>query len=215
MKSRTFKQALCILVAFWICVEVYWGFSRSPIDDRWTGDVSVVNVFTPAKVDATMTMDLIVPGHVINRRPDVDVPGARFSFAGPQADVVRKLGVPASFFENPESWKFSQGFCALKFEKHRGSGASWINGHEDVRKVAVMDYESNTADCFNFELGVVDFDHIEFMIVKPGQSITNRESLKNVVFVELKRDSRVSFIQRLVMRARFSSWLDKPSLRDA
>lgn len=215
MKSRTFKQAVCILLAFWFCVEVYWGFSRSPIDDRWTGDVSVVNVFTPAKLDATMTMDLIAPGFVMNRRPDVDKPGARFSFEGAQADVIRKLGVPAAFFENPESWKFSQGFCALKFEKHRGSGASWINGHEDVRKVAVMDYESNTADCFNFELGVVDFDHIEFMIVKPGQSITNRESLKNVVFVELKRDSRVSFIQRMIMRARFSSWIDKPSLIDA
>lgn len=215
MKSRTFKQAACILAAFWVLVEVYWGFSRSPIDDRWTGDVSLVNVFTPAKVDATMTMDLIVPGHVMNRRPDVDKPGARFSFDGSQSDVIRKLGVPAAFFENPESWKFSQGFCALKFEKHRGSGASWINGHEDVRKVAVMDYESNTADCFNFELGVVDFDHIEFMIVKPGQSITNRESLKNVVFVELKRDSRVSFIQRMIMRARFSSWIDKPSLIDA
>lgn len=215
MKSRTFKQAVCILLAFWFCVEVYWGFSRSPIDDRWTGDVSLVNVFTPAKVDATMTMDLIVPGHVMNRRPDVDRPGARFSFQGSQSDAIRKLGVPAAFFENPESWKFSQGFCALKFEKHRGSGASWINGHEDVRKVAVIDYESNSAGCFNFELGVVDFDHIEFMIVKPGQSITNRESLKNVVFVELKRDSRVSFIQRMIMRARFSSWVDKPSLIDA
>ncbi|WP_243055377.1 hypothetical protein [Pseudomonas sp. BP01] len=215
MKSRTFKQAVCILATFWVLVEVYWGFSRSPIDDRWTGEVSIVNVFKPTNVDATMTMDMIDPGLIMNRRPDVDKPGARISFDGSQADGIQKLGVSAAFFENPESWKFSQGFCALKFEKHRGSGGSWINGHEDVRKVAVIDYESNTAGCFNFELGVVDFDHIEFMIVKPGQSITNRESLKNVVFVELKRDSRVSFIQRLIMRARFSSWVDKPSLIDA
>lgn len=214
MKSRTFKQALCMLLAFWFCVEVYWGFSRSPIDDRWTGEVSVVNVFKPAKIDATMTMDVVVPGHVMDRRPDVYAPGARFSFEGPQADVLQKLGIRDSFFDNPERWKFSQGFCALKFEKHRGSGGSLINGREGIRQRAILVYEPDTKNCFSFEIGVVDFNHIEFIIEQPGTDTYSLggKSLKNVIHVELKRDSRVSFIQRLVMRARFSSWLDKPSL---
>lgn len=217
MKSRTFKQALCMLLAFWFCVEIIWGFNRSPIDDRWTGEVSIVNVFKPTKVDATMTMDMIDPGFVMNRRPDVDVTGARFSFDGSQVDVLRKLGIREAFFDNPERWKFSQGFCAMKFEKYGGAGISWINGHENIRKRAILNYQSSTANCFPFELGVVDFDHIEFMIEQPGNDAYSMsgKSVKNVIYVDLKRDSRVSFIQRLIMRARFSSWLDKPSLRDA
>lgn len=215
MRFRNFTTAAGILVAFWLIMEVFYGFSRSPIDDRWTGDVSVVNLFTPTKVDATMTMDFIDPGFIMNRRPEVDAAGARFTFDGPQANTLQKLGIQTKFFEDPERWKYSQGFCALKYEKHRGSGVSWINGNEDVRKVAILSYDPDTANCFNFELGVVDFDHIEFMIVKPGQTSLDRKSLKDVVYVELKRDSRVSFIQRLIMRARFSSWVDDPSIKKA
>jgi hypothetical protein len=217
LRAMPFGRAAGVLVAFWFVMEVIFGFVRNPMADRWTGDVELVTLSKTKKLDATMTFEILDPGFLMDRRQDIDRPGIRITYDGPDADILRKMNIKPELFASPERWKFSQGYCKLHIEKKFGwQGSSYLGGPE-LHMYAIHYMTEPKDPCDTFELGVVDFGSLDYKIMRPGQGQYSMSgiSLKDVVHVSLERDSRVRFIQRLVMRMRFHWWKSDPCLQKA
>jgi hypothetical protein len=196
-------------------MEVIFGIVRNPMDDRWVGKVELVTLSKVKPLDVTMTYEMLDPGFVMNRRRDVDRSGVRITYEGPDADVLRKMGIKPELFASPERWKFSQGYCNLHIEQKFGwQGTSYLGGPE-VHMYALRYMTDKKDPCDTFELGMVDFNHLDFKILRQGEGQYSMSgiSMKDVVHVSLERDSRLSFIQRMVMRIKFPWWRDAPTFQ--
>jgi hypothetical protein len=202
IKKRTFKQAASVLVGFWVIAEVVLGFVRNPLDDQFTGSVGIINGNKIAQVDATMTLDMLEKGFTINRRPDIYNTGVRLSFDGKDAQTLTALGLPNKFLDNEDRWKYEQGFCELNGVKTDSAGAG-LNPEKMRMHHGELTFTSSTEGCMPFIVALTDFDHIEFSTYQRGYSFDR----KNVIYASLERDSRLSFIQRTIMRMRFDSWV--------
>lgn len=211
LRSMTFGRAAAVLICFWLVMDIFYGFARNPLDDRWTGDVNLSKMLShaPKKLDATLTIEMLDPGFVMNRRQDVRERGVRFSFEGAQTDVLRQQGIPEALFASPERWKFSDGYCEFHSEKKSGAGQTSYMADTTYNR-AFLNFTTEGNKCPQFELGVVSFNQIDLRIVRPGQDVFSN---KPELYAVLKRDSRVSPIQRLIMWARFSSWADHATFR--
>jgi hypothetical protein len=215
LRAMPFYRAAGILITFWIVMEVIFGFVRNPLADRWTGSVELVTLSKTKKLDATMTFEMVDPGFVMDRRPDVRTPGVRITYDGPDADILRKMKINEELFAKPERWKFTDGFCKLRVETNSGWNFSSYLGGPSLHMYKLRYMTEPKDPCDTFELGVVGFGDLDFKIIRPGQGqySMSGENLKDVVHVSLKRDSRVSFIQRIAMRIRFPWWDDKPTFQ--
>jgi hypothetical protein len=211
MRSMTFGRAAAMLVCFWLVMEIFYGFARNPLDDRWVGEVNLVKPLArdPKPLDIKLTLEMLDPGFVMNRRDDVRERGVRLTFDGPQVSVLRQRGISESLFASPERWKFSQGYC--EFHSEEATHAAMTSYMKDYTyNKAVLDLIPKGTECPRFELGVVSFNEINYRIIRPGEDVFSK---KDQVYAQLKRDSRVSPIQRLIMWARFSSWADHATFR--
>lgn len=215
MKIRSFSSAAALVVTVLVVIEIVFGFVRNPLDDRWVGKVEIATLSKVKQLDVTMTYEMVDPGFVMNLRPDITRPGVRITYEGPDADVLRKMNIKAELFASPDRWKFSQGYCNLHIEKKFGwQGTSYLGGPE-VHMYA-MRYMTQPKDpCDTFELGVVDFNHIDFKILRQGNGQYSMGGIdyKDLIHVSLERDSRLNLIQRTIMRMRFGWWLEHPSFK--
>lgn len=202
IKKRTFKQAASVLVGFWVIAEVVLGFVRNPLDDQFTGSVGIINGSKIANVDATMTLDMLEKGFTINKRPEIYNTGVRLTFDGKDVATLTSLGLPNQFVENQDRWQYQQGFCELNGVKTEGAGPS-ANPEKPSMQRGVLTFTSSSEGCMPFVVAITDFDHIEFSTYQRGYSFER----KNVVYASLERDSRLSLIQRTIMRMRFDSWV--------
>lgn len=215
MKMRTCKQAFGGLIAFLVLIEICFGIARNPLDDRWVGKVELVTLSKSKPLDATMTYEMLDPGFVMNRRRDIDLPGIRVTYDGPDAEVLRKMDIKDVLFANPDRWKFSQGYCKLHIEQKLGwQGNSYLGGPSEHMYMLRYMTEKNDP-CDTFELGVIDFNHLDFKIIRHGEGQYSSAgiNLKDMIHVSLERDSRVSLIQRIVMRMKFPWWRDHPTFQ--
>lgn len=203
MKVRKFGSAAAILIAFWVLSDIVLGFVRNPLDDQFTGSVGIINGNKIAQVDATMTLDMLEKGFTINRRPDIYNTGVRLSFEGKDAQALTTLGLPNEFVPNEDSWQYEKGFCQLSGVKTEGAGPGITPEHPRMNH-ALLTFTSSTEGCMPFVVALTDFDHIEFSTYQRGYLFDR----KNVIYGSLERDSRVSFIQRTIMRMRFNSWVN-------
>lgn len=202
MKVRKFSSAAAILIAFWVLSDIVLGFVRNPLDDQFTGSVGIINGNKITQVDATMTLDMLEKGFTINRRPDIYNTGVRLSFEGKDVQTLTALGLPNEFVPNEDSWKYEQGFCQLSGVKTDSAGAG-LNPENMRMHQGELTFTSSTEGCMPFIVAMTDFDHIEFSTYQRGYSFDR----KNVIYASLERDSRLSFIQRTIMRMRFESWV--------
>jgi hypothetical protein len=201
---RKFSSAAAILVAFWVLSDIVFGFVRNPLDDQFTGSVGIVNRLTIEHIDATMTLDMLEKGFMINTRPDIYNTGVRLTFDGKDAATLTAMGLPNNFVESEDRWKYHQGFCELNGVRTnpQSNGLNPENWHTQR---ALLTFTSSGEGCMAFNVAITDFDHIEFSTYQPGLVS------KNVVYASLERDSRLSLIQRTIMRMRFDSWVrDNP-----
>ncbi|WP_408601898.1 hypothetical protein [Pseudomonas sp. PLMAX] len=203
MKIRKFSSAAAILVTVWVLTDIVLGFVRNPLDDQFTGNVGIINGNKIAQVDATMTLDMLEKGFTINRRPGIYNTGVRLSFEGKDAQTLTALGLPNQFVPNEDSWKYEQGFCQLSGIKTEGASPGITPEHPRMN-YGRFTFTSSTEGCMPFIVAMTDFDHIEFSTYQRGYLFDR----KNVIYGSLERDSRVSLIQRTIMRMRFNSWVN-------
>lgn len=200
IKKRTFTQAASALVVFWVIAEVVMGFVRNPLDDQFKGSVAIINGPKANHVDATMTLDMLEAGFVINKRPDVYETGVRLTFDGNDVPALNALGLQKNFVENENRWKYTQGYCELTGIQ-TDPLSNGLNPQDLHTQRAKLTFVSEGDGCMAFKVAITDFDHIEFSTYKPGLYP------EGVIYASLDRDSRLSLIQRTIMRMRFESWV--------
>jgi hypothetical protein len=204
IKKRTFKQAASALVVFWVIAEVVMGFIRNPIDDRFTGSVAIINGTKAKHIDSTMTLDMLDSGFLINKRREIYETGVRFTFEGKDVPALNALGLRNNFVTSEDHWRYSDGFCQLTGVK-TDSLSMGLNPENRHFQRGILTFESKGDGCMAFNVAITDFDHIEFTTYKRGLYPDG------VIYASLDRDSRLSFIQRTIMRMRFESWVtDRP-----
>ena len=215
MKIRSFRNAAALVIGVLVVLEIILGSVRNPMADRWVGKVELVTFSKVQKLDVTMTYEMLDPGFVMDKRPDVRNRGIRVTYEGPDVEVLRKLGIKDSMFASPERTVFSQGYCNLHIENKEGWTYTSYGKGPSIRMYAFHYMTKPKDPCDTFQLGVVDFNHLDYKILKPGQGQYSLSGFneKDVVHVELERDSRVSFIQRVIMWARFNWWTDHPTFQ--
>lgn len=204
IKKRTFKQAASALVVFWVIAEVVMGFIRNPIDDRFTGSVAIINGTKAKHIDSAMTLDMLDSGFLINKRPEIYETGVRFTFEGKDVPALNALGLRNNFVMSEDHWRYSDGFCQLTGVK-TDSLSMGLNPESRLMQRGILTFESKGEGCMAFNVAITDFDHIEFTTYKRGLYPDG------VIYANLERDSRLSLIQRTIMRMRFESWVtDRP-----
>ena len=202
IKKRTFKQAAVILITFWVLADIVLGFVRNPLDDQFKGSVGIINGNKIEHIDATMTLDMLEKGFTINRRPGIYETGAHLTFEGKDAQTLLALGLPSNFVESEDRWQYKQGFCQLTGIKS-SSSSNGLNPQDRHIQRGVLTFNSKGEGCMAFNVAITDFDHVEFTIYKPGLYPNG------VIYASLDRDSRLSLIQRTIMRMRFNSWVSE------
>ncbi len=203
ISSRTFGSAAALLIFFWVISDIWMGFARNPIDDHWTGAVSIINGNTRVPVDATMELDMLDSGWFINQRPGTDNrAGARLTFDGKGVSVLQRLGLSDVFLASESRTKYKQGFCEMTSFYQSNRELAYDRELHVLQKPSI-NFTSEGEGCFPFKVSIHDFDRMEFAVDKPGY----RPKPNGVIYAYLERDSRVSFIQRFIMRMRFSSWV--------
>lgn len=193
MRFQTFGAAFGALVVFWLIAEVVFGFWRSPVADRWVGEVyledSVKRTHTP--IDAKLDLDIVNLGNVFDRRPVGNSgSGYHISFSGKDVETLRKIGVPARFIaEKGENYERS--FCSIK------EYTSFPSKIEKLTFGVVGDSQftghcpDSIIDFYEPEFGVPRFDSMRFTLGFAG---------KYNVFAKLRRETHISFIQRYIMK---------------
>lgn len=199
IKKRTFTQAASAVVVFWVIAEVVMGFVRNPLDDQFKGKVAIINGAKANHIDATMTLDMLDSGFLINKRPGIAETGVRLTFDGKDVPTLNALGLPNNFVESEKRWQYKSGFCQLTGVRTDplSNGLNPENLHTQRAKLTFV---SKGDGCMAFNVAISDFDHVEFTIYKPGLYPNG------VIYASLDRDSRLSLIQRTIMRMRFNSW---------
>lgn len=204
MKVRKFSSAAAILIALWVTSDIFLGFFRNPLDDQFTGSVAIINGAKANHIDATMTLDMLDSGFVINKRPDIDETGVRLTFDGKDVATLNALGLQNNFVESENRWQYKEGYCQLTGVR-TDSLSNGLNPENLHTQRAKLTFVSKGEGCMAFNVAITDFDHIEFSTYKPGLYPDG------VIYASLDRDSRLSLIQRTIMRMRFDSWVrDNP-----
>lgn len=204
MKVRKFSSAAVILIAFWVLADIVLGFVRNPLDDQFTGSAAIINGAKANHIDATMTLDMLDSGFVINKRPDIDETGVRLTFDGKDVATLNTLGLQNNFVESENRWQYKEGYCQLTGVR-TDSLSNGLNPENLHTQRAKLTFVSKGEGCMAFNVAITDFDHIEFSTYKPGLYPDG------VIYASLDRDSRLSLIQRTIMRMRFDSWVrDNP-----
>lgn len=210
LRVTRFSRALSILVIYWVCAEILFGFFRDPIADTYTGNVYLVTnqnghlVNTPLK--AKLKLDVVDQGYVYDRRPGVYGDGVRIEFTGGDLDILQRYGVPAEMINGDNrQMTFAEAYCQVNrvgVEKlasffggyltdYRGGQTSYAAAfHLDFGKP-----QPGVMNCGKVHLGVVDFGTMHFAMDDLNPS--------GYIFTNLNRDSHISPLQKMIMMFRF------------
>jgi hypothetical protein len=210
MRRKSFAQGLVWLMIFWGVAELFYGFTRDPLADTYTGDVYLVTVRNGKQVntalDAKLKLDVVKSGRVYDRRgPDVYGHGVRMEFTGKNLDVLRKIGVsPEMINQDGRHIPFGDAFCGVSKVTHMANGKLFGGNQEnytgeefDYAETFNLEFSSAyNLNCGKVHLGVLTFNELQLAMDEINPN--------GYIFADLKRDSHISPIQRWIMSMRFS-----------
>ncbi|SCX25037.1 hypothetical protein SAMN03159437_02621 [Pseudomonas sp. NFACC25] len=213
LRRKTFAQACAFLAAFWLVGEVFFGFVRSPFADTFTGNVYVAaqkNGFVQLEpLNAQVRVEIIDKGFVYDRVDEVSKSGLRIKFTGEGIETLKRYGVDPKLLggEDPHG-----GLCEVRTSDTRNhanlfAGMKTDYSEQEMRYITAHDMKfykvaSDDVDCKMIHVGTVRFDNVQIAfdgLSSPG-----------FVFADLKRDSHIGFLQRMIMKLRFNAEKDWP-----
>ncbi len=213
LRRKSFAKFFGFMVVFWIVGEILLGFVRSPFADTYTGNVYLVDVTKGYKqlkpLNAQVSLDIIDKGFIYDRVEHVSKAALRINFTGDGSADLKKLGIDPLLInsENPHG-----GLCNVRTSEAR-KHASFFAGMKtelndlEMRYISAHDMKFHNnmrddPDCKSVHIGTVRFDNVQIAIDSLSDSY--------FIFADLKRDSHIGFVQRMIMKLRFSPEKDWP-----
>jgi hypothetical protein len=207
-RRKKLSHVVIFMLPILFCIEIAMGFVRVPLEDTFTGQVFLVNpngngydVVTP--IDANLKLDIVIPGIIYGRKPGVAGRGVRLEFTGNDVDTLRKLGVPTELINSDgREMSFAEAFCSAHKVEYQDE-PKFINNFNHTKDynfyrkgyhiITSLDWSEKT--CGKIHIATSDFDNMQLVM----DDINNR----TFVLAQLKRDSHINFIQRLILKFRF------------
>jgi hypothetical protein len=198
MKQRHFREAMAILIPFWIVAEVACAFLRNPIADTYEGEVYLVEkqsngLFVRTALEAKARMDIIDEGGLYGNRPGVVEDGLHFVFSGKDLAKLQSLGVPTAMLKTgSERVTYGDRFCPGTFEAFDNIGTFKGVKDEpgDPYKYA-KSFEVRLVGCPRVNLGWLTFSDMDVMI--------DTRLAGKYIYADMSRNSHISPLQLLVM----------------
>jgi hypothetical protein len=200
MRFRTF---VVFLVLTTLAGEVVFGYNRHPLADNYIGDVYLIDAKNKQiPLHVKMKLDVIDSGLIYDRKPGVTGKALHIVFSGENTKVLKNLGISDQLFEDKQNEQFyAEGTCDIQKSENEGYRGGYIPSGgplvESYRFKMAKSYGQQAQCPETLLLGVKDFDEMQFAI--------SGISKDYLVVAELRRDSRISFMQRTIMRWRNSN----------
>lgn len=189
-RFQSFTRAVIAFAIFSVIADVGFGMSRSPVADRWQGNMDVnKQLFANGGTDdIRLDFDLVTSGYIYDKRP-VDYKGLGFhlAFSGKDVQKLRGAGVPERFISAVGDG-YEKGFCRIQGETEFSRSL--------IGKSSGVNVFQGEGDCPRFRLDFQNFDRV--LLTVEGASAGKKYKISGF----LDRDSRIPAIQRLVMKAR-------------
>ena len=174
---------------------------RLVVADRWEGKVYLVEKNGKEHpLDATVSLNFIDPGYIVDVKPGVHQESLAFDFSGNDLKTLKELGISEKFLHGQSSDAYySSNICEIRqasaqsnTQSYYSSGSTLIKNYHFQMNT---DYDKDYCPKL-IHLGIESFDNAELAI--------NLKNDKYFLAAHLVRDSRWSFIERQIMRYKFN-----------
>lgn len=199
-----FSGFIVFLVLTSIAGDIFYGYNRDPMADDYTGTLFLLdgnNKKTP--IDVSLKLAVIDPGKIYDRKPGVTSRSLHIEFDSKDAKALAALkthGIDEKLFaENAKNLPYDNAVC----DADSGTVENSVRGYAPGTWLLRSYHFKNKPASYDpvkcpesMHFGVVDFDKAQFAIAGIAKSF--------IIVAELNRDSRLSFIQRMIMKHRYS-----------
>ncbi|MNJ08393.1 hypothetical protein D3C77_25030 [compost metagenome] len=201
---RTFAQAMGFFCVFWLIGEIFLGYNRTLMADTFTGNVYLYTQHNGSRqltpINAKIKVDVIDSGYINDRVNGISESGLRIKFTG-DTTVLKQYGIDPGLMKEESQG----GLCQIKHSNSRTQEPLFFAGMKTENKAWRTHYASahhltfiktldDDADCKSIHLGILNSSSI--------QIVFDKLSGQGMFFADLKRDSHIPFLQRMVMSLR-------------
>lgn len=199
-----FSGFIVFLLLTSLAGEIFYGYNRSPIADDYTGTLFLLDRNDKKiPIDVNIKLAVIDPGRVYDRKPGVSFQSLHIELDGKNEKAIKALkalGIDEKLFaENAKDLPYDNAVCSFTRGTVQKDVRGYIPGTWLVRSynIKIKPASYDTVKCpESMHFGAVDFDRAQFAITDISKSF--------IIVAELERDSRISFIQRMIMKHRYS-----------
>jgi hypothetical protein len=198
-----FSGFIVFLLLTSLAGEIFYGYNRSAIADDYTGTLFLLdgnNKKTPINVNIKLAV--IDPGRIYDRKPGVSSRSFHIELDSkdPKAlAALKALGIDEKLFaENAKNLPYDNGVCSFTRGTVETGARGYTPGTWLVRSYHIKNKPASydPVKCpTSMHFGVVDFDRAQFAIADIAKSF--------IIVADLERHSRISFIQRMIMKHRY------------
>lgn len=201
---RTFAQAMGFFCVFWLIGEIFLGYNRTLMADTFTGNVYLYTQHNGSRqltpINAKIKVDIIDSGYINDRVNGISESGLRIRFTG-DTTVLKQYGIDPGMMKEESQG----GLCEIKksnsrtqeplfFAGMKTENMAWKTRYASAHHLTFLKILEDDVDCKSIHLGILNSSSIQIVFDKlNGQGM---------LFADLKRDSHIPFIQRMVMSLR-------------
>lgn len=201
-RSVSFSGFIVFLLLTSVAAEILFGYHRSPMADDFQGSVFLLDRNQKKiPMDATVKVAVIDPGHVFDRKPGVSERSLHLEFSGKDVDVLKKLGIDDRFFAgNAKDLAYSETACSASQGTTQKNVPGYVPGTFLLRSDHIKNINVGAGGVIcpeSMHFGMESFDEAQFAITDIAKGY--------IVVAALERDSRISWIQRMIMKHRYGS----------
>lgn len=198
----SFSGFIVFLLLTSVAAEIFFGYHRSAMADDYKGAVFLVDRNQKKiPMDVTVKVAVIDPGRVFDRKPGVQGRSLHIEFSGKDVDVLKKLGIDDRLFAgNAGDLSYSQTTCSANQGTTQKNATGYVPGTFLLRSDHIKNhnYDTNSVKCpESMHFGMESYDEAQLAITDISKGY--------IVVAALERDSRISWIQRMIMHHRYKN----------
>ena len=204
LRRKTFAKFFAFMCVFWVIGEIFLGYNRTMMADTFTGNVYLYTQNNGSRqlapINAKIKVDVIDRGYINDRVMELSGSGLRIKFTG-DTTILKQYGIDPGMMQEDSQG----GLCKIKKSDSRTQeplflagmkteNVAWKSYYASAHHLTFLKIQEDDIDCKSIHLGILNSSSIQIVFDKlNGQGM---------LFADLKRDSHIPFIQRMVMSLR-------------
>ncbi|MCS4061713.1 hypothetical protein [Pseudomonas putida] len=199
-RPRPFSHLVVILAICTFSADfVYGKWLRDPFADSYIGKVYLINTsMKKIPLDITMKIRYFTHDPINDRKVGINGKAIKIEFSGRDVAVLNKVGINERFFASEQvGGNYLDRVCEINkkevFDSIKTFDGKYRGYTSKTYHYTITDDHGQQQECpKSMYFSIKDFDHIDFGIDKLKSQM--------IVVAEMKRDSHIGFLQRLLMQ---------------